>query len=418
MWIKSAKIMICSLLLGFTASLFALIFKHVTENYEHFLYNRALHAPVLFFILPFIGLTVIYFLRLYVFKNRKNKGISEVLKAVYMKEKLPAFKIPSHFINGFLTVIFGGATGIEVSTVVSTATMGELASTKDTIFRKYKSEFIGGAIAAGVAVLFHSPLGGLFFSLENIVRHKKKTNEFFVIHLASILMSFGILFLFDDKPLFATSITNWNYSALPYLLLLSVAAAVYAVFLTKTVILIKSKWLQSAQPILQVTAGAALLGIVLLFQNGLYGDGYHTIKSFLHMDNSLLLTYSLLSLALLLAIKPIITAVTLSSGGDGGVFAPSIFAGAILGLFIGILTKNYFNPDVYLLNFMIVGVAVTLSATLHAPLTAVFLVCGIFNSYVLLLPLLLFTFISKYISKKVYPYTVYTYSFCLEKTKE
>jgi CIC family chloride channel protein len=142
-WIKWSKIIFCSVLIGFVVGLVTLMFKNLVEEYEHILFSKAQSTKVMFFVLPLMGLGLIYCLRLFVFHNRKNKGISEVLEAVHFKKKLPAYKIPSHFFNGFLTVIFGGATGIEVSTVVATAAMGDLASKKEPIFKKYKKRIYG-----------------------------------------------------------------------------------------------------------------------------------------------------------------------------------------------------------------------------------------------------------------------------------
>jgi len=61
-------------------------------------------------------------------------------------------------------------------------------------------------------------------------------------------------------------------------------------------------------------------------------------------------------------------------------------------------------------NFMILGMAAVLSASLHAPYTSLFLVCGMINDYTLFFPLLMVCFIAKYTSKFVFPYTVYTFS--------
>src|SRR5690606_29817944 len=138
--------------------LIPLMFKNLVEEYEHLLYSKATHFKLFFFIFLVIGLMFIHFLSMYAFHRKKNKGISEVLEAVRNDKKLPAYKVPSHFFNGFLTVVFGGSTGIEVSTVVATSALGDMASRKDPIFKKYRKEFIGSAIACGVTLLFCSPL--------------------------------------------------------------------------------------------------------------------------------------------------------------------------------------------------------------------------------------------------------------------
>src|SRR5690606_40254429 len=98
---------------------------------------------MLYILLPSVGITTIYFLRKYVFQNRKNKGITEIYKTLEQrKEHLPLFKIPSHYINGFVTVIFGGSTGIEVSTVAGTATIGNDGYKKEYSVCMYMRELI------------------------------------------------------------------------------------------------------------------------------------------------------------------------------------------------------------------------------------------------------------------------------------
>lgn len=407
-WIKWSKIAICSSLLGFVAAIFALLFKELVENYEHLLLNRAFNSKWLFFILPLVGLLVIYYLRLYVFKNRKNKGISEVLEAIEFKKKLPSFKIPSHFFNGFLTVVFGGTTGIEVSTVVSTATMGELASKKDPIFKKYKKEFMGAAIAAGVTILFCSPLAGFFFSYETIKKQHSKV--FIVTHFFSILVAVGLLFLVELETPFKPLIPILGYrtEALPYFLGLALIASFYGVYMTRTVKWVKGSLPMGDKPLLQLLIGALLLGTTLFFLPMLYGDGYHAIQKLTATSNWNEIPFSILMIVLALIIKPLITGLTLGLGGDGGVFAPSIYSGAFLGLLIGIVVKTYMDTDIMLLNFVVIGVAVTVSAVLHAPLTALFLTCGLFDGYELFFPLLVLTLLSKTIAKYIFPYTVYS----------
>ena len=120
---ENIKLIIASILVSLLSAGLALLLKHLTEYFEHtiFLFVENFN-PKFFLIIPSIGLTIIYFLRKYFFKNRKNKGITEIYDTLDQRKKhLPLFKIPSHFINGFLTVVFGGSTGIEVSRVVATA---------------------------------------------------------------------------------------------------------------------------------------------------------------------------------------------------------------------------------------------------------------------------------------------------------
>lgn len=406
LWVKWSRIVYCASLVGIVVGLITLMFKNLVEQYEHLLFNKAENFKLFFFIFPVIGLLIIHFLRMYVFNKKKNKGISEVLEAVRESKKLPAYKVPSHFFNGFLTVVFGGSTGIEVSTVVATAALGDMASRKDPIFKKYRKEFIGSAIACGVTLLFCSPLAGLFFSYETI--GKQKTKVFWVTHLVSVGFATLIILLMNVTPVFnlGNHLTVIHYQVIPYFIALSVLAGFYGVYMTKVVKLVKKNNFLDFNPYLQISLGGIFLGCALYVVPQLYGDGYHAIEAIIHHPTFVSVGFWLLLAALFL--KPFATGFTLKLGGDGGVFAPSIFAGAIMGALVGFVVQKYFFADAQLINFVVLGVALTVAATLHAPFTALFLTFGIFNSYALWLPLIVLVFLSFYISKKIFPDTVYT----------
>jgi CIC family chloride channel protein len=143
----------------------------------------------------------------------------------------------------------------------------------------------------------------------------------------------------------------------------------------------------------------------------LYGDGYHSIRVLLQGPSSIQLTCAVtLSFLCVLIFKPIVTSLTLASGGDGGIFAPSLFIGAFLGFFIAGVLNHFFNANVIPVNFMVIGMAAVLSASLHAPFTAVFLACGLAGNYTLMIPVITACLISKLTAQCIIPYTVYNYS--------
>ena len=400
------KLTVASILIGFLASFLAISLKKITEYYETIFFFKTSSSPWLLLIFPIFSLSVIYFLRIYLFKRKSNKGIKEVFEVTEHKNKhLPLYKIPSHFINGLITVAFGGSTGVEVSTVVATATIGSIAQQKENTFRKYKTELIGAGVAAGITALFGSPFAGILFVLEVISR--KTTKVFFYTNGLAVLISFSLLFLLDEKPLFAMHHMSWNYYAIPYFILLGILAGINSVYITKCVLFFKSTFAKLNHDYYKVLIGSAILSVSLFFIPQLYGDGYHAIERILHSDVPLTLSL-LFTILSILILKPIITSVTLASGGDGGVFAPSLFAGAFLGYLLALILNSYFNANVIPLNFMIIGMAAVLSASIHAPFTSLFLVCGVTGNYTLFFPLLGVCLIAKYTSKFFYPYTVYS----------
>lgn len=404
---KYSKLIIVSLVIGFLAALLAVTLKHMTEHYEEMLFHRSEHQTLYIIVFPFIGLSLIYILRQYLFKKKENKGIKEVFESTQTGKNLPSFKIPSHFINGLLTVSFGGSTGIEVSTVVSTAAIGSLAQEKEKIFRKYKTELICAGITAGLTALFCSPLAGLLFAYEVIA--KKANKVFLVTNILAAAVAFAFILIIDEKPLFALNITQWNLYALPYFILLGILCGLNSIYLTRCVMFFKGQFAKVSGHYYKILIAAAIISAILFIFPQLYGDGYHAMKQSLITANTLTLTLPhVLVFTGLLLLKPVITSITLSAGGDGGVFAPSLFIGAFVGLFLATFLNTYFDAGVIPINFMVIGMAAMLSASIHAPFTALFLVCALINDYTLFLPILLGTLVAKYSAKAIYPYTVYS----------
>lgn len=414
-FIKFRKLVIVSILIGFLSAFLGIILKNATEYYEEIFFHQATVNPIFFFVFPIFGLSVIYFLREYLFKKKGNKGIKEILESTNSKSKnLPSYKIPSHFINGLLTVVFGGSTGIEVSTVVATATIGSVAQRKQNVFKEYKTELICAGIAAGITALFNSPFAGIFFALEVISR--KVTRTFLITTIIAVTVAFGLVFLIDEKPLFAVTITTWHLRAIPYFILLGVLAGFNSVYLTRCVLFFKNNLTQIKSHYYKILIGSVILSGSLFFFPQLYGEGYHALKMIFMNPNEIKTSSTLLyTITGILFLKPIVTSATLFSGGDGGVFAPSIFIGAFLGLFVALLLNTYLKANVIPVNFMVLGMAAVLSASIHAPFTAIFLICGLINDYTLFLPIFVVCLISKYTAKMIYPYSVYSFATSLSK---
>ena len=147
----------------------------------------------------------------------------------------------------------------------------------------------------------------------------------------------------------------------------------------------------------------------------MYGDSYHGLKEVLSEPLSVP-NISLFLLVFITVLKPLAASLTLGAGGDGGVFAPSIVAGAFLGLVVAFVGNHYFGAHLIPINFALVGAAATLSASLFAPFTSLILICSLLpNGYALFVPILLGSFIAYFFSKKLLPYNAYSYEFYLAK---
>lgn len=395
-----------AIIIGALSAFIADSLKVITEHYEHILFKKTEEFQYLIFLFPVIGLTIIHLLKTYVFRNKPNKGIREVMDAVDKEHTLPAYKIPSHYFNGFLTVIFGGSTGVEVSTVVATAALGAIPGRKMSYLRKHKSDLICAGLAAGVTALFNAPLAGLCFALEVFL--KKRSKLYMSLLFAAVTTSYAIARYFFYKPAFHFSISSWQYKAIPYFAVTAVLAGIVAVYLSKSVLWFKSVMGKFPNSMTKIGVGATVISVLLFFCPFLYGEGYDGINHIASMKNISGLA-PLLPILIALILKPLATSATLGAGGDGGVFAPSLFAGGFLGLMVALVLNFYFDLGLVPVNFILIGMAAVLSGCIHAPFTAIFLVCAIAGNYVLIVPLFLVTFIAREIARFLLPYNVYTY---------
>lgn len=400
------RLILVSVMISIISSFMAFSLKWITDFFQEKIFHFAENThPILFIVLPTIGITAIYFLRKYFFKNRRNKGITEIYKTLdQRKDHLPFFKIPSHYINGFLTVIFGGSTGIEVSTVVATATFGNAANQKEFSAKMYKRELVCAGVCAGVAVLFGSPLVGWLFAVEVIARKWSKT--IILSCTASALFSWLFIYFMKPEPLISLPITDWKWSAVPFMIVLSILGSFLSIYFTFLVTRIKKFFSGINNNFVRVNLGALFVGGMICIFPYLYGDSYHALKEMILQPTSI----SILILVALIFLKPLASSLTLGAGGDGGVFAPSIVAGGFLGLAFAVFCNQFLGTDLIYLNFVLIGASATLSASIYAPFTALFLVCNLVpNGFVLFFPLVLSSFLSNYFSKWIFPYNVYTY---------
>src|SRR5690606_31196032 len=132
-------------------------------------------------------------------------------------------------------------------------------------------------------------------------------------------------YFFDGHTLLPFTIDNWKWSAFPFFFFLSLMGGALATYFTLAVIKIKDGFSKINNNFIRVNLGAITVGTLIYFLPFLFGDSYHGLKEVLEysleakIGNSFILT-----LLLLVFLKPIASSLTLGAGGDGGVFAPSI----------------------------------------------------------------------------------------------
>jgi CIC family chloride channel protein len=187
----------------------------------------------------------------------------------------------------------------------------------------------------------------------------------------------------------------------PLFILLGVFTGLVSLYFTKVIVGVDDLFKNIRSNWTRWFVAAGLLGVVIFLFPSLYGEGYDSINRALHgdlgfiFDKSGYYTFSgepgatILILALLILMQVVATALTLGAGGIGGIIAPSLFTGMAAGLLFGSVYNYFFESDISLVLFALVGMSGMIAGVLHAPLTGIFLMAEITLAYNLILPLMI-----------------------------
>jgi CIC family chloride channel protein len=259
--------------------------------------------------------------------------------------------------------------------------------------------------AGGISATFNAPIAGVFFALELILQDFA-TESFGVVVLASVMANvigraaFGSQ-AFLQLPAFHLQ----SYAEYPLYAVLGVVAAFVGIGFVRVLYGMEDladrlwrgpEWLRPA-------VGGILLGLLLLALPEMYGVGYPVL------ENAINGHYVLWFLVILLVGKIVATSLTISIGGSGGVFAPSLFMGAMLGTAFGVVANHLFPgstgpPGAYGL----VGMGAVFAGAARAPITAVLIIFELTGEYRIILPLMFAIVVAAGISNLISKDTIYT----------
>ncbi|MCG3158782.1 MAG: Voltage-gated ClC-type chloride channel ClcB [bacterium] len=319
-----------------------------------------------------------------------RKGVLEVIKAVtaagyYIPLRVTLF----HLIAPAICMGSGGTVGPEGPAAQIGAGVASRFGRALRLSDVRRRIFTAAGAGAAIAAVFNTPLGGVFFALEIVLLNDFQTGTFSALLLASVAASAVSRTLLGNEPAFAiTDIAIGPVWHLALYTLLGLCAGVLAVLFLRY-----SDWLHSRlRPHLKgwrqtaiMTAAGLLVGIAGFFLLDLLGIGYDGINRVLRGE-----TVWQVALALLV-LKFLLVPLMLESGGFGGVFAPSLFLGAMLGLLFATgcnLLAPALGLRVEVDAFVLVGMGAMLAAINSIPLAAILILFEMTNDYSFILPLI------------------------------
>jgi CIC family chloride channel protein len=344
---------------------------------------------------------IIYFFA----KEAKGHGVPEVMESVALKDGRMRTRIV--FAKAFASAICigsGGSVGREGPIVQIGSAMGSAIGKLVKISAARLRILVACGAAAGIAATFNAPMAGALFSME-IILSELGALQFIPIVVSSVVATALSRHYLGNFPAFEIPAYDLlHYSELFLYLILGVLAGVVAYIFIRLLYGMEDFFERWKLPeYIKPAIGGAIIGCIGIFFPQIFGVGYESVTQILRGE-----MLGIILVGLLIA-KILATSISIGSGGSGGIFAPSLFMGAVLGGIFGQIVHSLFpyttaSPGAYAL----VGMGAVVAGTTRAPITAMLIIFEMTANYRIILPLMFACTIGLVISARLSRESIYT----------
>lgn len=416
-------IILSSIIVGIASGLAAVLLKNIVHFFQKEPTKLLNEIGFDYFLLftPLLGIILSVAVVQLFFNGKMTTGLSNVIYTILRKSSdIPRRDLLSHIFTSGITIGLGGSAGLEAPIVVTGAAIGSNAAKEVRFNYQTRTLLLACGSAAGISAIFNSPIAGVIFAFE-VLLPEFSIASFIPLLIASASSAVLSKFLYSGQ-LFYLVTKTWQLESVPYYIILGILCGLVSLYIIKITHFADNKFNRFSNKILKAFVGGFILCVLIFLIPPLYGEGYNSIMDLLSgnyeaiINNNLLLKILdkdiaiILFAVLIVLFKVIATALTINSGGNGGIIAPSLFTGAFTGFLLANLMKYFGIIDLNHPNFIAVGMAGILSGVLHAPLTGIFLIVEVTGGYNLIVPLMIVSALAFFISRYFHPHSIYTAS--------
>ncbi len=423
---QTRVVIFLSLLVGVFTGLAAFVLKWLVGQIEHFLTSDIMGEGMnwLYLVFPAVGILLTSIFIRYVVRDDISHGVTKILYALSMKRsRIPSHNCWSSVVASSITIGFGGSVGAEAPIVLTGSAIGSDLGKRFGLPPQTLMVLVGCGAAGAVAGIFKAPIAGMMFVVEVLMMDltMKSLLPLLTTSITSVCVSYA---LYGTESMFSFSMDKaFSIDIIPACILLGIFCGFLSLYFTRSMNWFERIFARINSPWFKFLLGAVVLGVLIFFLPALYGEGYSVItqlideaspteimhNTFFNADKSNLVIY----LAIVLLAKVFASAATNGGGGCGGVFAPSLFVGA-LGGFVFSMLWDYLiglSPEIsgFLLpkNCVLYGMAGLMSGVMHAPLTGIFLIAELTGGYQLLVPIMIVSAMSYMTINLFEPHSIY-----------
>jgi H+/Cl- antiporter ClcA len=402
----AAVMLVLAILVGLGSGTGVLLFRWLIDIAQEFYWHQlavvlSSYSSWAIALIPIIGGLIVSALRSHL--QQTEAGFGNLSNAVAKEGgRLPYAQIPLKTAAAALSLGAGASLGPEGPSVELGSNIGSLLGQLLRFSTERTRLLVGAGAAAGLAAGFNAPIAGVFFALEVLLGDTFGTaktsfnSNVSVVVIAAVVSALVAQIGLGGQPAFNLPAYDVrSYWELPLYLGLGLLASLVAVAFTKALQVTREvfagevmgfAWMTELSMTSKLVIGGLCIGLTALVFPEVMGIGYETVESLLQDAH-----FSVRLLVLLLFTKLALTAISLGSGFVGGIFAPAIFLGAILGSaygqVLGLIMPD-FIPVAAPPAYALVGMAAVLAGTVRAPLTAVLLLFEMTRDYRIVLPLM------------------------------
>ncbi len=417
-------ISILSLIIGVACAMVAALLKgaiHLIQGYATSLLIWG-NLDWGYLIFPVVGVLLAGLFVRYIVKDDISHGVTKILYALSQrKSRIKPHNMWTSLVASSVTIGMGGSVGAESPIVLTGSAIGSNIGRLFRLEQKNLMLLVGCGAAGAVSGIFKAPITGLIFVIEVLMLDLTLTSVLPLL-ISSVTGATMAYLFFGTDAMFAFNMSeSFTLDRIPWVLILGVLCGLTSLYFTKISFSLEKRLKGIIKYRNRYIVSALILSTFIFILPPLYGEGYDTISSLIDGNPGDIMEGSLFSLLgdaayifptfILLSIlaKVFATVATNSGGGCGGVFAPSLFIGSLVGfLFSYLVGMVDFAPYLPTKNFALMGMAGIMAGVMHAPLTGTFLIAELTGSYALFLPLLLVS-ISSYATIKIFlPHSIYS----------
>ncbi len=418
----NTRMVVIATFIGLTAGLLNILFRSFVDLVHHFIFEGGSRLLAIdqggwhvFFLplIPLVGTILLIPLSLLFPGEINGYGFTKFLRKVNLEDGvIRARSIVLKILATGLTIGTGNSAGVEGPIAQIGGAVGSQVGQLSRVSGNRMKVYIAAGCAGGVAGMFNAPIAGVFFAAEIVLLGTYEISSFAALVIASAMSTgvtrsyYGMSSAFQI-PQYA--VVN-RLVEIPLYGLMAILIGLAAVLYIRTFYLVRDKYRQlPIHPQLKPLTGALCIGIFGIVFPQVMGDGYGYMKEVVEGGGIVWVMFALIFL------KIIATSITLGSGGAGGVFAPSLFIGAMMGGTFGSVVHRLL-PEFTAGSgaYATVGIGAFLAAATHAPMTAIFLLFEMTGNYQIILPIMITSIIGTVVAKKFCEDSIDTVDFTRE----